>query len=214
MITRRGQTCTWSATLSEHVLHKLHPPSPWNRVVQCTCSSLAKEPAAKKCYVDYGTFLSGVRISIKIARQYRGLTVRPKPCQKRRKDRRREKSSEQEELSERWIAGAKSVRTSNIRIHACSSQHVHAMLLLKKEYAAVNGLSAASYAPFGQMLQGPGEDGKAKPRKKFDIVFFCYYRKASIHKYPSICLLEAQHGVDLAHILPQQNCWNNTLVTL
>ena len=36
-------------------------------------------------------------------------------------------------FSEHWIAGTKSVRNSNIRDHAWSDQHTHAMNLLKRE---------------------------------------------------------------------------------
>lgn len=38
-------------------------------------------------------------------------------------------------FSKRWITGANSIRTSNIRDHAHSDQHVHAMALLHREQA-------------------------------------------------------------------------------
>ena len=40
-------------------------------------------------------------------------------------------------FSNRWIVGANSVCTSNIRDHARADQHTHAMNLLKKEQAVV-----------------------------------------------------------------------------
>ena len=38
-------------------------------------------------------------------------------------------------FSERWIVGAESVRNRNIRDHARSDQHIHAINLLKREQA-------------------------------------------------------------------------------
>ena len=35
--------------------------------------------------------------------------------------------------SDKWVEGASSVRTSNIKDHAQTDQHLHAMTLLKKE---------------------------------------------------------------------------------
>ena len=40
-------------------------------------------------------------------------------------------------FSNRWIVGADSVRTSNIRDHARADQHTHAMNLVKKEQTVV-----------------------------------------------------------------------------
>ena len=53
-------------------------------------------------------------------------------------------------FSERWIIGADSVRTSNIRDHSRADQHVHAMMLLKKEHASSSGASC-SYSPIAQL---------------------------------------------------------------
>ena len=50
-------------------------------------------------------------------------------------------------FSDRWITGAKSVRTSNIRDHASSEQHSYAMALLQREEAAVTGQNSTSTAP-------------------------------------------------------------------
>ena len=47
----------------------------------------------------------------------------------------KERIEHRRSFSERWIIGADSVRTSNIRDHSHADQHVHAMMLLKKEHA-------------------------------------------------------------------------------
>ena len=49
--------------------------------------------------------------------------------------------------SDKWVMGADSVRSSNIKDHARTDQHAHAMLLLKKEHAVSAGLGPSSYAP-------------------------------------------------------------------
>ena len=46
-------------------------------------------------------------------------------------------------FSDRWIGGADSVRTSDVKDHAQSDQHTHAMLLLKKEQRRAAGLGVA-----------------------------------------------------------------------
>ena len=53
-----------------------------------------------------------------------------------------------ENFSDKWIVGADSVRISNVRDHALSDQHGHAMLLLKKQQAKAAGLP-----PPNHMLQ-------------------------------------------------------------
>ena len=42
-------------------------------------------------------------------------------------------------FSERWIVGADSVHASNVKDHAQSDQHAHALLLLKKEQGRAAG---------------------------------------------------------------------------
>ena len=95
--------------------------------------------------------------------------------------------------------GAESVKTSDIKDHSCSDQHIQTMQLLKKEHAAVKGLATASYTPIAQLLQGLFVDENAKFRQTFNnyILLCCYRKKLAFTKYPSICQLEAQHGVDL-----------------
>lgn len=46
-------------------------------------------------------------------------------------------------FSDKWIVRADSVRVSNVRDHAQSDQHGHAMLLLKKQKAKSAGLPPA-----------------------------------------------------------------------
>ena len=99
--------------------------------------------------------------------------------------------------SNKWIVGADSVRTSNIKDHAGTDQHAHAMMLLKKEHAQSSGLSPSSYAPIAKALTVLPEDAKETLRKKFDIAHFVATEKLAFSKYPSICELEAHHGVNI-----------------
>ncbi len=57
-------------------------------------------------------------------------------------------------FSNKWIVGAESVRTSNLRDHAQTDQHSHAMMLLNKERWKAQGLrhSKSSYAPIVKAL--------------------------------------------------------------
>jgi len=61
-------------------------------------------------------------------------------------------------FSDRWISGAESVRTSNIRDHASCEQHNYAMVLLHKETAAATGQSLTSSAPIVVALNNLSED--------------------------------------------------------
>ena len=54
------------------------------------------------------------------------------------------------EFIKKWINSADSVRTSNVRDHAQSDQHTHAMGLLHKEKAQFLGQNSASYTPIAQ----------------------------------------------------------------
>ena len=81
--------------------------------------------------------------------------------------------------SERWITGADSLRTSNIRDHAHSDQHQHAMTLLAREKATARGESSSSYVPIGIALHRlPDEERKAL-RRKFDFAFIIAQEKFS-----------------------------------
>ena len=100
-------------------------------------------------------------------------------------------------FSEKWITGAESLRTSNIRDHAQCEQHKHAMTLLKREQARSKGLGAASYAPIAKALPKLPDDERTRLRHKFDIAYFVASEKIAFRKYPRICELELKHGVDL-----------------
>ena len=50
-------------------------------------------------------------------------------------------------FSDKWITGADSVRTINVRDHTKSDQHAHAMNLHRRELARSKGLSATAYSP-------------------------------------------------------------------
>ena len=173
-------------------------------------SALAEEPVAKKRMVGYDTFLKwrtdldrdcqtvswlDCETDTKPKAKAGQKTVTKLKCKVCTKF--KAKITTRRNFSNRWIAGAESVRTSNIRDHAHSDQHMHAMLLLKKEHADAKGLGAASYAPIAQLLQGLSVDERAKLSKKFDIAYFAATEKLAFTKYPSICQLEARHGVDI-----------------
>ena len=109
----------------------------------------------------------------------------------------KEKIDSRRNFSARWITGAESLKTSNIRDHAQCDQHVHAMNQLKKEHATSLGQSASSYAPIAIALNRISEEEKVKLRHKFDVAYFVARENMSFRKYPAICELEARHGVDI-----------------
>ena len=74
--------------------------------------------------------------------------------------------------SDKWILGADSIRNSNIRNHARSDQHAHAMLLLRKSQAQSKGLDASSYAPIAKALNQMSKGDRKTLRVKFDIAHF------------------------------------------
>ena len=99
--------------------------------------------------------------------------------------------------SNRWIVGADSVRTSNIRDHAHSDQHCHAMSLRLREQAAARGECSSSYAPIAAALSSMSDEKRVVLRRKFDIVYVLAREKLSFRKFPAVCELEARHGVNL-----------------
>ena len=99
--------------------------------------------------------------------------------------------------SDKWVVGADSIRTSNIKDHAHTDHHNHAMMLLKKEQSQSFGLGPSSYAPIAKALTVLPEGNKASLRVKFDIAHFVATEKLAFTKYPRICELEAHHGVDM-----------------
>ena len=78
-------------------------------------------------------------------------------------------------FSDRWITGgADSIRTSNIRDHATSEQHSHAMSLLSKEQAAAMGQSIVANAPIVVALNTMSADEKERTKNKIDSLFHGY----------------------------------------
>ena len=74
--------------------------------------------------------------------------------------------------SDKWVIGADSVHSSNIKNHAHTDQHAHAMLLLKKEHAVSAGVGPSSYTPIAKSFSALSDDSKAKLTIKFDIAHF------------------------------------------
>ncbi len=99
--------------------------------------------------------------------------------------------------SSKWIYEADSLRTSNIRDHARSDQHVHALNLLRRESSRTQGQSFLQSTVIGKALFSLSESEKAKLRCKFDVAFFIAKEKLSFIKYPQLLNLEARHGISL-----------------
>ena len=87
--------------------------------------------------------------------------------------------------SERWISGADSLHTSNIRDHAHSDQHQHAMSLLQREKSVAQGKSASSFAPLAAALNTLSVRRGRHLCCKFDSAFFLAKEKLSFCKYPA-----------------------------
>ena len=102
-------------------------------------------------------------------------------------------------FSDRWISGAESIRTSNIRDHAQSEQHVHAMSLFNEEIQRGKGVSVTAAAPIVVALNTLGDEERARLQKKFDITYYLSKEKLPFRKYPGICELEARHGVNIGN---------------
>ena len=75
-------------------------------------------------------------------------------------------------FSERWIVGAESVRNRNIRDHARSDQHIHAINLLKQEQAMASNAPTCSYASIAQALSKIPDQEREQLHRKFDIAYF------------------------------------------
>jgi len=71
------------------------------------------------------------------------------------------------------------------------------MVLLHKETAAATGQSLTSSAPIVVALNNLSEDERVKLRHKFDIAYWLAMEKISFRKFPSVCELEARHGVNI-----------------
>ena len=71
------------------------------------------------------------------------------------------------------------------------------MTLLTKEQVQDRGQRSDSYAPIARALHVLPEDAMSKLRVKHDIVHFVAIEKVAFSKYPSLCKLEAHHGVNV-----------------
>ena len=89
------------------------------------------------------------------------------------------------------------IRTSNIRDHATSEQHGHAMNLLSKEQAAASGQSIVASAPIVVALNTMSSDERERTRNKFDIAYFMATEQISFRKFPGLCELERRHGLNI-----------------
>ena len=107
--------------------------------------------------------------------------------------------------SDKWVIGADSVRTRNIKDRSHSDQHTHAMMLLKKEQAQSKCCSVTSYAPIMKAVHELPEEMKAQLWVKFDIAHFVATEKLAFSKYPSTCELETRHDVDVGATYTNEN---------
>ena len=108
-------------------------------------------------------------------------------------------------FSDKWIVGADCVKTTNIRDHSKSDQHIHAMNLERRDQAQAQGLGAAVYAPIVQSLQTLPDEERDKLKKKFDIAYFVATEHLAFTKYEKICDLEVRHGVELGDSYRNRN---------
>ena len=100
-------------------------------------------------------------------------------------------------FTDNWISGTNSVHTSNIRDHASSEQHIHAMALVVKEHNLTTGQSLVANASIAVALNKISAEEKTCSRHKFDITYLLAMKRISFRKFPGICELEAQHGVSI-----------------
>ena len=73
----------------------------------------------------------------------------------------------------------KQMRASNLRDHAGTDQHAHAMMLLNREKSKAQGLTVSSYAPIARALHRLSDEERARLRRKFDITYFVATEKLS-----------------------------------
>ena len=84
-------------------------------------------------------------------------------------------------FSEKWIAGADSVRISNVRDHSRNDQDAHAMSLLKKQRSQSAGLGPSSYVPIAQAFNRLSDDERAC---EVQHRIFPGYRNSLVHEVP------------------------------
>ena len=76
-------------------------------------------------------------------------------------------------FSTKWIEGADSIRTSNIRDHANADQHIHAMEIEKREQAQAKGQpSIILPICITEAFCKIGEQEQSRLKVKFDIAYF------------------------------------------
>ena len=92
-------------------------------------------------------------------------------------------------FSEKWIVGANSVCTSNLRDHARNDQHAHTMSLLNKLGSSIlcSNCEGAQHA----------FRGRERQKVKFDIAYLVTTEKLPYTKYQKIYELEARHRVKI-----------------
>ena len=78
------------------------------------------------------------------------------------------------------IIGADSVRTTNLRDHAKSDGHTHAMNQHRKYLARAKGLGAPSYSA---IAQATARGGAKELKLKFDRAYFVTTEQLSLTKY-------------------------------
>ena len=66
-----------------------------------------------------------------------------------------------------------------------------------RQTAAATGQSSTSNAPIVVALTSLSEDKKVRLRHKFDIAYWLAVEKIPFRKFPSVCDLEARHGVNI-----------------
>uniref|UniRef100_A0A1X7U4R3 DUF4371 domain-containing protein n=1 Tax=Amphimedon queenslandica TaxID=400682 RepID=A0A1X7U4R3_AMPQE len=108
-------------------------------------------------------------------------------------------------FSYKWIAGADSIRTSNIKDHAQSQQHVNAMQLFSREHAKEKSISM--HSPIVDSLHTLSNEDREALKRKFDIAYFVATEKLPLAKYPKLCKLKKRHAVHLGHLyLSEKSC--------
>ena len=106
-------------------------------------------------------------------------------------------------FSYKWIDGADSIRTSNIKDHAQSQQHVNAMQLFSREHAKEKSISI--HSPIVDSLHTLSDEDREALKRKFDIAYFVATEKLPLAKYPKLCELEKRHAVHLGHSYLNEN---------
>jgi len=81
-------------------------------------------------------------------------------------------------FSDKWILGAGSLCTSNIRDHLKTNQHEQTMILLAELYACARGDGPSSYTSFLQAMLTLSDTEMARLKCKFDIAYLVATEKS------------------------------------